>query len=301
MKTQCGNPQREVSNYFESSAPYWRQVYAGARLQSKIYRDRLNTTLKWFRKLGLPRGARILDVGCGAGLISVALSRDGYVVHAVDSTIAMLKLTREHASRERVTRNLRAHLGDVHGLPFAANTFDAAIAVGVIPWLHSEHIALQEMHRVLKPGGYLLMTADNNARLNRMLDPLSSPVFKLFRITVKRLMALCGSSLPSWGFQAKRHYPYEVNRLISNYDFDKVKSCTIGFGPFTVFGKQLFDESKGIQVHRTLQAASSRKGLFFLRWTGCHYLVLARKNSAASSFSGVSPQNDLAHATDNCS
>ena len=71
---------------------------------------------------------------------------------------------------------VRIHAADVHALPFQAHTFDLVVAIGVIPWLHSERVALQEMQRVLKPGGYLLVTADNNARLNRILDPRSSPL-----------------------------------------------------------------------------------------------------------------------------
>src|SRR6266850_831283 len=191
----------QANEYFESSAPYWQKVYSGDGLLPVIYRDRHNTSLGWIGELGLHADARILEVGCGAGLITVALARNGHTIDALDSTMAMLQMTRKDAVDQGVQDQIRLHTADVHALPFDAQTFDLVIAIGVIPWLHSEQAALHEMHRVLKPGGYLLATVDNNARLNRLLDPLSSPIFKPLRAAAKRLLELCGAWSPDPRFQ----------------------------------------------------------------------------------------------------
>jgi ubiquinone/menaquinone biosynthesis C-methylase UbiE len=252
-------------------------VYSDDRLLPVIYRDRHNTALGWIQELDLHPDARILEVGCGAGFITVALARNGYAVDALDSTPAMLQMTRNDAADQGVQDRIRIHSADVHALPFEAHTFDLVIAIGVIPWLHSERVALQEMQRVLKPGGYLLVTADNNARLNRMLDPLSSPLSAPLRLAAKRLLRLCGLWSPKSGFLPKRHYPHETDRFIGECGFKNVKSCTVGFGPFTLFGKSLFTDSIGVRLHRRLQTLASRRGLLPLRWTGSHYLVLATK------------------------
>src|SRR5262249_37862995 len=155
-------------DYFESSSEYWRKIYSDATLLSTIYQDRRNTSLDWIANLSLPKDARILEVGCGAGLLTISLAESGYTIDAMDSTTAMLQMTRHAAVHRKVEGQIRLQLADVHALPFEAQTFDLAIAIGVIPWLHSESVALHEMNRVLKPGGYLLVTADNNARLNRI-------------------------------------------------------------------------------------------------------------------------------------
>jgi ubiquinone/menaquinone biosynthesis C-methylase UbiE len=188
-----------------------------------------------------------------------------------------LQTTRAEAARRDVLDRTRLYLADVHLLPFASQTFDLVIAIGVIPWLHSEFVALQEMQRVLKPGGYLLITADNNARLNRILDPISSPLLAPLRMTAKRLLQLCGSWPWDSGFRSKLHYPRKLDRLIRMCNFEKVQSCTVGFGPFTLFGKELFGDSIGVGLHRRLQTLASRKGMSPLRWTGSHYLMLAAK------------------------
>jgi SAM-dependent methyltransferase len=286
MQTRCVSPQEQVAVYqeqvniyFESSAPYWKDIYSDDRLMPAIYRDRHNTALGWIRKLGLGPNARILEVGCGAGRITLALARSGHTIDALDSTTAMLRLTLNDAVDQGVQDRVRIHSADVHALPFEAQTFDLVIAIGVVPWLHSERIALQEMQRVLKPGGHLLVTADNNARLNRILDPQSCPLFGPVRTVAKRFLRMCGLWSPNSGFQPKRHYPHQVNRLIGDCSFKVLASCTVGFGPFTLLGKPLFADSTGIRLHRRLQTFALRWSLSPLRWTGSHYLVLATKAS----------------------
>ncbi len=269
--------QQNVTDYFESTAVYWKTVYSDDKLLPNIYRDRHDTALGWIRGLDLHPGARTLEVGCGAGLITVALARNGYTVDALDSTMAMLQMTRNDAAHQCVLDHVRIHAADVHALPFKAHTFDLVVAIGVIPWLHSERLALQEMQRVLKPGGYLLVTADNNARLNRILDPRSSPLSAPLRLAAKHLLRLCGLWSPKSGFQPKRHYPYEVNRVVGNCGFENVKSCTVGFGPFTFLGHALFTDPIAVRLHRRLQTLASKRGLLPLRWTGSHHLVLATK------------------------
>ena len=276
MRTEYAN-QQNVNDYFESTAAYWKNVYSDDRLLPAIYQDRHKTALEWIHELGLHRNARILEVGCGAGLMTIALARNGYTVDALDSTAAMIRMTRNNAVDQGVQDRIRIHSADVHALPFVAQTFDLVIAIGVIPWLHSERAALQEMRRVLKPGGHLLLTADNNARLNRLLDPLSSPLSAPFRFAAKRFMRLCGVWSPKSEFRSKRHYPSELNRLIREYRFMNLKCGTVGFGPFTLFGKTLFADASGLRLHRSLQTLSMRRGVLPLRWTGSHYLVLATK------------------------
>ena len=269
--------QPNVTEYFESRAAYWKDVYSDDRLVPTIYQDRHNTVLGWIEDLELRPNARILEVGCGAGLITSALARNGYIVDALDSTNAMLQMTRNASVRQGVQDRIRLHAADVHALPFQAHTFELVIAIGVIPWLHSERLAVREMQRVLKPGGYLLTTADNNARLDRILDPLSSPMTAALRLTAKRFLRLFGLWSPTSGFQPKRHYPREVDRFIGESGFENLKSCTVGFGPFTFLGKALFTDAVGVRLHRRLQALASRQGWFALRWTGSHYLVLVTK------------------------
>jgi 2-polyprenyl-3-methyl-5-hydroxy-6-metoxy-1,4-benzoquinol methylase len=275
LQTAIGE-QDQVNGYFESSASYWRDIYFDTRLQPTIYRDRQNIALRWIRMLHLPLSSRILEIGCGAGFLSVALARKGYSIDAMDSTPAMVKLTRIHAVRSRVARRINICEGDVHALSMPANEYDIVIALGVIPWLHSEQQALAEMKRILKPGGFLLFTADNEVRLNRLLDPRSTPLLKPVRQTAKYIVQIfAAASGISSEFQAKRHYPSEIDSMVKNIGLSKVKSAAIGFGPFTFFGKSVLSDHAGVWLHRRLQRFSLR-GVAGIRSAGAHYMVLAR-------------------------
>jgi ubiquinone/menaquinone biosynthesis C-methylase UbiE len=277
MPKQCDSPQQQVNDYFSSSSEFWKTIYSDDRLLPTIYQDRQDTALEWLGALGLAQGARILEAGCGAGFVSIALAQSGCIVDAMDSTPAMLRMAGKSAADAGVQDRIRWHLADAHALPFQDQTFDAVVALGLIPWLHSEGLALQEMRRVLKRGGHLLITADNNARLNRILDPLSCPVLAPIRKAAKLLLQRSGSWSPDSGFQPRRHYPGEVNRLLVGCNFKKLKACTVGFGPFTLFRKELFADPVAVKLHRWLQPLAAGKRISPLRWTGAHYVVLARK------------------------
>ncbi|HLH30182.1 MAG TPA: methyltransferase domain-containing protein [Terriglobia bacterium] len=261
--------------YFEGSANYWNGVYSETGVFPLIYRNRCDTALQWIRDLRLPADARILEVGCGAGLMTTTLAGLGYTVEAMDSTSSMIGMTRRNALEKHVETNVRLYIGDAHSIPFDSDTFDLVTAIGVIPWLHSEEIALCEMRRILKKGGHMLVTADNRRRLSFMLDPLKNPTLKPVRKVVKRFLQT-SSFWPADTneFSSKRHYPDEVDRLINAAGFRKVRTSTVGFGPFTFFGKELFAQSTSVKVHRWLQTISNTP---LLRCTGSHYLALARK------------------------
>jgi ubiquinone/menaquinone biosynthesis C-methylase UbiE len=209
--------------------------------------------------------------------MSVELAIDGYTVDAMDSTSSMLHITQKNARLQGVKNRIRLQLADVHALPFEAGTFDLVIAIGVIPWLHSEQSGLEEMQRALKPGGYLLITADNDERLIRTLDPASCPLFAPLRKIAKRMLQRFGRWSPATGFQAKRHDRHEIHGLMDRSGFQELRSCTVGFGPFTFFGRRLFPDSIGTRIHQRLQILASRPRWSPLRWTGSHYLVLGVK------------------------
>ena len=148
------------------------------------------------------------------------------------------------------------------------------IALGVIPWLHAPRSALSEVARVLAPGGYLVVSADNRARLAHAFDPRSSPYLASTRRAASRLLG----RPPSRGIRPKLHWPWEFDALLDAVGLDKVRAATVGFGPFTLFGHVLLPDRLGLQLHRRLQRLADY-GAPGLRRAGDHYLVLARKRA----------------------
>ena len=97
------------------------------------------------------RTKKILDAGCGTGAILERLGNP-------DTNVG-IDLAPEAISfcRQRGLRN--AQQGDIAALPFSENSFDAVICSSVIyhEWVQDVGAALRELHRVLRPGGFLFV------------------------------------------------------------------------------------------------------------------------------------------------
>lgn len=103
----------------------------------------------------LDAGARVLDVGCGTGLLGRALrSRGDYVVDGLDISAASLKLAEEHGGYAR----LRQHDLQVLPLPVQDNAYDAAASVGVLTYIEEAEALLRDLCRCVRPGGAIAFT-----------------------------------------------------------------------------------------------------------------------------------------------
>lgn len=104
-------------------------------------------------------GDAVLDIGCGAGVDSLVAARivgPGGRVVGIDVTFAMLEKARAHLARlDRPQVSFQ--VADAEALPFPENDFDAVISNGVFNLSLNKAKALQETHRVLKPGGRLML------------------------------------------------------------------------------------------------------------------------------------------------
>jgi len=100
-------------------------------------------------------GAVVLDLGCGAGFDSLLAARQvgpaGRVI-AVDMTPAMLERTRAGAEQLGLD-NVEVRHGFAEALPAADASVDVVISNGVINLCPDKVAVLEEIHRVLKPGG----------------------------------------------------------------------------------------------------------------------------------------------------
>ncbi len=268
--------QKRVNAYFQSAALYWKEIYQLEDVYATIHRERRTMVLEFVDQLALPRGSRILEIGCGAGLTTVALAQRGYLVDAVDTVRAMLDLTRQAAAEAGLEKRVRTSTADAHQLALPSSSFDLVLAIGVVPWLHALPKALQEMARVIRPGGYLIVNSDNRRRLNNLLDPLRLPAMKSMRGRVSRILQRFGLRQPlarSHGYSLK-----EFDSFLARVGFDTVKSRTLGFGPFSFFNHEFLPDSIGVRIHRKLQKLADQN-YPVIRSTAAQYLVLARKST----------------------
>jgi SAM-dependent methyltransferase len=114
------------------------------------YRGRRRIIAAELDRLPLRAGARVLDAGCGSGRTLQDLRAYGEV-----AGIELSELAAEHA-RERQLGEVR--VGRVESLPWEDDSFDLVTCLDVLEHTPDDRVALRELRRVTKRGGWLLLT-----------------------------------------------------------------------------------------------------------------------------------------------
>jgi len=107
-----------------------------------------------------PPPCRVLDVGCGTGVLAERLHRMGYAVSGVDASAGMLERLRRRAPEVAATH------ASATALPFGDGEFDLVLTVATLHHIAEPaavHSALREMVRVVSPGGHVIVW-DHNPR-----------------------------------------------------------------------------------------------------------------------------------------
>ena len=147
--------QKTVADTMKGSAIH--KVWVGNRRQTAS--DRFTTRMidRLFASLGLPKGAAVLDAGCGTGTNSHRLAAKGFRVTGVDLSGFAL----DEARRRGEGPDFRQ--GDLTALDLDNGSFDCVFCCGVLMHIPDFEQAIGERVRVLKPGGFLILTETNAA------------------------------------------------------------------------------------------------------------------------------------------
>ena len=116
-----------------------------------------------FAQAGVKSGDSVLDIGCGPGWFWAAsneVAPDGLSVTLCDLSDGMVREATERV--EGLARDWRvaASVADVTALPFADASFDAIFCLHMLYHVTDQERAIAELHRVLKPGGRLVVTTN---------------------------------------------------------------------------------------------------------------------------------------------
>ncbi|MGK6322699.1 bifunctional 2-polyprenyl-6-hydroxyphenol methylase/3-demethylubiquinol 3-O-methyltransferase UbiG [Sphingomonas sp. DT-51] len=108
-------------------------------------------------------GRRVLDMGCGAGLLAEPLARLGAAVTAVDAAAESIAVARDHAARRGLTIDYRA--GGVEAV--AGETFDLVASLEVVEHVADARAFVAALAAAVAPGGLLVMSTPNRTWLSR--------------------------------------------------------------------------------------------------------------------------------------
>ena len=149
-----------------------RKLAARARLN----REYTIAEIGWFpwtaKQLPLRSGGRVLDVGCGPGWFWASTAK--MLPEKLDLTLSDLSpgMVREAVERCEALPfgSVRGHEADATALPFDDGSFDAVIAMHMLYHLKDPAKGIAEMHRVLKPGGFLAVTTNGMGNMRKMYE-----------------------------------------------------------------------------------------------------------------------------------
>ncbi|MGW4058822.1 class I SAM-dependent methyltransferase [Amycolatopsis sp. NPDC004747] len=136
---------------------------------------------------GLPEGAEILEVAPGPGFFAVELAKRGYRVTGLDISHTMVEIARENGAG----LDIDFRQGDITHAPFADESFDFLVCQAAFKNFRQPVTALNEMHRVLRPGGFAVIHDLNHeataADISREVDSMN--VGAVAGFTVRQTLA----------------------------------------------------------------------------------------------------------------
>ena len=187
------------------------------------------------RMLGLKKGERVIDIGCGQGFFAREFFKDGAFVTGIDLSAKLIATAKEHSPKE-----IAFVCASASSLDFLNDgTFDASVCVSAIQNMENIAEVFEEISRVLKTGGRFVLVMNHPA----------------FRVPKRS----------SWGFDESRKIQYRrVDEYISESESSivahpgvEVSASTLSFHrPLQFYFKAL--AKAGFSVHR-LEEWTSRK------------------------------------------
>lgn len=195
-----------------------------------------------------PTGSTVLDVGCGAGRVSIALAKKGYVVTGIDFLPEMIEVANHQAKSHGINVDFRVM--DATNLDFSRESFQNVLflfnLLEFVPGKRNREIALKKAWEVLEPGSYLILTIRSGLAIGKRTIAWLLVLFEymLYRVIMRK----------NWEFGDKvwkseyYHYinPFRLRKIVwaigfetmyfnSSKNLDKGKEATF----FTNFSSDI--------------------------------------------------------------
>ncbi len=161
-------------------------------------------------------GLRILDIGCGGGLLTEPLARMGADMVGADAGAANIEAARTHAEAQGLAIDWRATTAEA--LAESGETFDVVVAMEIVEHVADLPLFLREIARMVRPGGLLLL-----ATMNRTLKS-----FALAIVGAEYILRWLPPGTHTW---SKFVTPKELSRAVEATGLEVEDACGMVFDP----------------------------------------------------------------------
>lgn len=145
------------TKYDTKGAYHWAEIDPASPSFNAYTAGRFDVAIDCLAKAGVGPGQRLIDVGCGDGALSgVAWRKLRAEVTGIDPSEAAIRHAREQFSERGMNGNFMVGSAYATGVP--DESFDAAVCADVIEHVGEPERLLREIHRILRPGGVLVLT-----------------------------------------------------------------------------------------------------------------------------------------------
>lgn len=182
--------------------------------------------------MGVPKGATILDAGCGPGVHSIRAARAGCKVTAIDVSEAMLREAQSRVAAAGVAPAVEFRQEDLTKLSFPDDSYRYVFSWGVVMHIPEIEKALDELCRILTTEGSLALYVTNGNSCDQMLERVARFVL---RKPIMRKRIPLGSG--SWfGLSGERVWAWQFNipELIREIETRGMKCTYRGIGEVSV-------------------------------------------------------------------
>lgn len=138
----------------EEALMFWSKISGVYDLIENIYNGKANARTTDYVASLMDKDDKVLECACGTGMFSVKIAPCVNALTATDFSDGMLKRAKKKCSK---FSNVLIESGDITALKYEDNSFDKAVAANVIHLLDDPKKAIDELKRVVKPGGTIVI------------------------------------------------------------------------------------------------------------------------------------------------
>lgn len=167
----------------------------------------------------LRQGMRVLDVGCGTGIMApIVLSKKTHYQGVDLSRNMILEAKKRHFGTQTSEASVAFTVADVEGMPFPDAHYDVLLALGLLEYFEDPQRVVDEIVRVVKPGGSIIVSVPNVLCVDAVASALVSPILTTPMSYIRRLR---GRDTQETKYSNHKYYPANLDRLFLSRGFRK--------------------------------------------------------------------------------